>query len=51
VRSPAQVPRWFWHLGTIEQLALQSSPQPESSLPSIGQTSRLTVLSALLLSH
>jgi hypothetical protein len=35
VRSPAQVPRWRWHLwtveGTVQQLVLQPSPQPEFS--------------------
>jgi hypothetical protein len=55
VCSPAQVRRWCWHLGTtegtVQQLALQPSPQPESSLPSIGQTFHLTVLSTLLSSH
>jgi hypothetical protein len=54
VRSPAQMPR-CWHLGTIEgtvqQLTLQPSPQPESSLPPIGQIFHLTVLSVLLSSH
>jgi hypothetical protein len=35
----------------IQQLALQPSPQPESSLPLIGQTSHLTVLSVMLSSY
>jgi hypothetical protein len=39
VRSPAQVPRWRWRLwtvkGTVQQLALQPSPQPENFLPLI----------------
>jgi hypothetical protein len=47
--------KWRWHLGTIEgtvqQLALQPSPQPESSLPLIGQTFHLIVFFALLSSH
>jgi hypothetical protein len=55
VRSPAQVSRWCWHRGTakgiVQWLALQPSPQPESSLPPIGQTFHLTMLSALLSSH
>jgi hypothetical protein len=49
------VTKWCWHLGTIEgtvqQLALQPSPQAESSLPLIGQTFHLIVLFALLSSH
>jgi hypothetical protein len=55
MRSPAQVPRWHWHLwtieGTVQQLALQPSPQPENSLSIIRQTSHLIALSALPSSH
>jgi hypothetical protein len=51
VRSPAQVPKWHWHRwtveGTIRQLALQPSPQPENSLPLIRQTSHQTLLFVL----
>jgi hypothetical protein len=51
VWSLAQMPRWHWHHwtieGTVRQLALQLSPQPENSLPLIEQASHLTVFFAL----